>query len=283
MKPSLRLTVRRGDAGDVGSIHVGWALREGWNPGLDDAVSFHAADPNGFFIGEIEGRPVACLSLVSSEDAAFAFLGFYIVDPSERGKGYGFALWNAVLARAGGCVGLDGVVAQQSNYNRVGFVRTHDHLRFRGRGETAAARAGVVDLANVPFDAIERLHRAAYPAPRPRFLKRWIGLPRGKALGLVRDGELVAWGVIRPCHAGHKIAPLIALRPEDAETLFAALSSTVPGEEVILDVPNPNAAAVAMAGRHGMEPVFEAARMYKGSPPLLDLDRVYGVTTLEIG
>lgn len=27
---------------------VDWAAREGWNPGLRDADSFHTADPTGF-------------------------------------------------------------------------------------------------------------------------------------------------------------------------------------------------------------------------------------------
>ena len=34
------------------------AAREGWNPGLNDAECFFAADPGGFLMGELAGEPV---------------------------------------------------------------------------------------------------------------------------------------------------------------------------------------------------------------------------------
>jgi hypothetical protein len=32
-------------------IVVDWAAEEGWNPGLHNAVCFHAADSSGFLVG----------------------------------------------------------------------------------------------------------------------------------------------------------------------------------------------------------------------------------------
>ena len=32
-----------------------------------------------------------------------------------------------------------------------------------------------------------------------------------------------------------------------------------------------------------MAPVFETARMYTGAPPAIPVDRVYGVTSFELG
>ena len=63
-----------------------WAEDEGWNPGLDDAVAFHAADPLGFFALEVGGEMVAAISVVK-QDASHAFLGLYICKPEYRGKG----------------------------------------------------------------------------------------------------------------------------------------------------------------------------------------------------
>jgi len=40
------------------NLALEWAAAEGWNPGLDDAKCFYAADPNGFFLGELAGEPV---------------------------------------------------------------------------------------------------------------------------------------------------------------------------------------------------------------------------------
>ena len=118
-------------------LAIDWAADEGWNPGLHDAESFHAADPEGFLVAQVEGVPVGCISAVA----------------------YG-------------------------------------------------AAAG----------------------------------------------------------------------------LYAGLCDAVPvGEAVYLDVPQPNAEAVALANAHGMVAVFETARMYAGPAPACRLDTVYGVTTFELG
>jgi len=44
-----------------------------------------------------------------------------------------------------------------------------------------------------------------------------------------------------------------------------------------------NPAAVALVERHGMVPVFETARMYKGKPLDLPLNRLFGVSSFELG
>ena len=69
-------------------LAVDWAAAEGWNPGLADATCFASVDPEGFFIGEIDGAPVATVSCVNY-GARFSFLGFYIVRADLRGRGYG--------------------------------------------------------------------------------------------------------------------------------------------------------------------------------------------------
>src|SRR5260370_17096689 len=60
------------------ALAADWAAAEGWNPGLDDAACFVTVDPDGFFIGELDGAPAATISCVNY-DERFAFLGFYTV------------------------------------------------------------------------------------------------------------------------------------------------------------------------------------------------------------
>jgi hypothetical protein len=56
-------------------LAIGWARDEGWNPGLHDATPFHAADPEGFLVGVLEGRPISSISVVRY-GGTFGFLGF---------------------------------------------------------------------------------------------------------------------------------------------------------------------------------------------------------------
>jgi GNAT superfamily N-acetyltransferase len=266
------------------SIAIDWAAAEGWNPGLNDAVCFATVDAGGFLIGEIDGAPAVTISCVNY-DAHFSFLGFYIVRQDLRGRGYGLQIWNAAIAHAGArVIGLDGVVAQQRNYEQSGFVHAYANVRYGGTVATPKASCGdVIDLTAVPLAQVEASDAMVFPAPRPAFLRSWIAAPGHIGRALMRDGELAAWGVIRPCRTGRKIGPLVALDRAAAETVLAALLDATGGGEVFLDVPAINAEAVALAAELGLAPVFETARMYTAPIPSRRPDRVFGVTTFELG
>jgi GNAT superfamily N-acetyltransferase len=265
-------------------IAIDWAAAEGWNPGLADAECFSSVDPQGFMIGELDGQPAATISCVNY-DARFSFLGFYIVRPDLRGKGFGLRIWNAAIAHAGGrVIGLDGVVAQQDNYRKSGFAFVHANIRYGG---TVAAphppRADVIALHDAPFAQVEADDATVFPAPRSSFLRAWIGTPGHIGCGLLRDGRLAAWGVIRPCRQGRKIGPLVADDRVAAEAVLSALLAEAGGGEIFLDVPGVNREAVALAESLGLAPVFETARMYTGPIAPLRLERAFGVTTFELG
>jgi GNAT superfamily N-acetyltransferase len=277
------LRIRPMKANEI-ALAVDWAAAEGWNPGLADAACFATVDPDGFLIGEIDGVPAATISCVNY-DSRFAFLGFYIVRPELRGRGYGLRIWNAAVAHAGPrVIGLDGVIAQQHNYEKSGFVHAYANIRYGGIVTApVAAFADIVDLVDIPLSRIESSDAAVFPARRPNFLRTWVGTPGHIGRALLGDGELAAWGVIRPCRSGYKIGPLVACDRIAAETVLAALLNGIGGGQVFLDVPAVNEEAVKLAKEFGLAPVFETARMYTGAIAPLRLERVFGVTTFELG
>lgn len=266
------------------SLAIDWAAAEGWNPGIADADCFASVDPGGFLIAELDGAPAATISCVNY-DARFSFLGFYIVRADLRGKGYGLRIWNAAIAHSPArVIGLDGVTAQQENYKKSGFQLAYANVRYGGTVTSLAAPpADIIDLSDVPFAAVEADDATVFPALRAAFLRTWIGSPGHIGCALVRDGRLSGWGVIRPCHIGFKVGPLVADDRAGAEAVLSALIGKVGGGEIFLDVPAINREATALARDFGLVPVFETARMYTGAIPPLRLDRVFGVTTFELG
>ena len=265
------------------SLAAGWAAAEGWNPGLSDAACFAIPDAQGFFLGEIDGEPVATVSCVNYDDR-FAFLGFYIVRADLRGSGHGLRIWNAAIAHARPrVIGLDGVVAQQDNYRKSGFQLAYANIRYGGILAAPRPPAGVVALETVPFALVEADDATVFPARRSAFLRAWIGTKGHVGRALMRDGKLAAWGVIRPCRTGCKIGPLVADDRAAAETIVQALLASADDGEIFLDVPAVNHEAIALAEGLGLKPVFETARMYTGPIPPLRIDRVFGVTSFELG
>jgi hypothetical protein len=57
---NAELTIRVMDRGEM-TIAGDWAAAEGWNPGLDDAACFATVDPNGFYMGELDGVPASTI------------------------------------------------------------------------------------------------------------------------------------------------------------------------------------------------------------------------------
>lgn len=266
-------------------IAIAWAAGEGWNPGLDDADAFFAADPGGHHIAREDGEPVAVISAVRY-GTGFGFVGFYITRPERRGEGIGHGLWQHALATLGDrTVGLDGVVDQQHNYRKSGFALAHRNIRMSG----IAAGGSALDprLAMIGrgiFPSIRDYDRRFFPEERDAFLAAWLGPSETRrGLALIEDGAVRGYGVLRACEGSFKIGPLFAETAEEAEVLFTALSAQVAGQEIMLDVPEPNAAALALAENHGLSPVFETARMYKGPAPDLPLECTFGITTFELG
>jgi ribosomal protein S18 acetylase RimI-like enzyme len=122
-----------------------------------------------------------------------------------------------------------------------------------------------------------------FPTRRDNFLSRWVKQKGSKALGYLADGKLVGYGVLRPCLTGFKIGPLFADNREIARELLSGLASHAGKGRIFIDVPEPNQQALDLVKGNSMEKIFETARMYNKSIPALALNRIYGVTTLELG
>ncbi len=263
---------------------VDLAAAEGWNPGLDDAECFYRSDPEGFLLGRLDRRPIGCISATSYQ-GLFGFIGFYIVIPELRGKGYGIQLWRAAMKRLEGHnIGLDGVVDQQANYAKSGFQLAYRNIRYEGTKHESARDQHSIPIHARHLDQVEAIDRRLFPARRTAFLKAWLAYPGASARGTFDGDAMTAFGVIRPCRQGYKIGPLYAEDDPTAEQLIDDLIADIPVDKpYYLDTPETNAAAVDLAERRGMRKVFETARMYTQDKPNIAVEKIYGVTTFELG
>ena len=139
------------------------------------------------------------------------------------------ALWKAALQSLEGIqtIGLDGVVTQQANYEKSGFVRAYANIRYQGMGTggsdgvggtsndylpmmndpAACTSLAVVPLSEVPFEEVCSYDKPFFPADRTAFLKEWIHQPESTAWGILQKDDddnkkLVGYGVIRRGRVG---------------------------------------------------------------------------------
>ncbi|MDD4964636.1 MAG: GNAT family N-acetyltransferase [Gallionella sp.] len=264
---------------------INWASHEGRNSGINDASAFYAADVTGFWVGKYEDTPIATISAVKY-GKSFGFMGLYIVHEAFRGKGFGMKMWEtAISSLRGRNIGLDGVLAQQENYKKSGFKLAHRNIRFAGKSTTTQMPASsFVEAKNIHFQDLENYDKTFFPAERSAFLKAWVSPQNTHTLAIVENSKIVGYGSIRTCERGFKIGPLNAENGDLACDLFLALTARIPeASDIFLDVPEPNKNAILLAQKFGMTPVFETARMYTNEFPPMPLEKIYGITTFELG
>lgn len=275
-----QLTIRRMTPADC-ALAIDWAAAEGWNPGLNDADCFYQADPDGFFMAEVDGTPAGFISAVAYNEQ-FGFVGLYITRPDLRRYGTGMALLHAAQGYLGErTIGADGVLNMVPKYLQIGFCPAHKNARYQGGGVSCAS--SLADPVDLSFTELEEYDRRFFPASRSSFLQNWINQPGGCFRMVRAGGRMIGYGLMRPCRQGFKIGPLFADSPDIADELYRSLASHATESPVFLDLPVCNKEALALAERYGMTKVFETERIYRGAPPVLPLDQVYGITSFELG
>ena len=268
-------------------ILAGWAADEGWNPGKSDIGVAWDTDPEAF-IALHKGSDLAGGGTIIRYGDDYGFMGLFIVRRDLRGDGLGGQLWRYRLKclqdrlAPGATIGMDGVFAMVPFYQHGGFEFAHNDVRYQGIAH-GATDPEVRRLDAADFDIIDRFDGEHVPAQRSSFLRRWIFQPGAHAVGLFEKNQLTGYGVARPARAGFKIGPVFARRADIAERLIASLMAHIPGEQVQLDVPEPNRDGTRLAIKFGLMEVFGCARMYHGAAPDLPIKSIFGVTSFEFG
>ena len=277
MKKPDKLVIRNITPAEMDFV-VSWAAREGWNPGLLDAKCFLAEDTSGYFIAEADGEPAGCLFGINFS-ADLCMGGVFIVNPEYRGGRIGVELAKRAAQHAGNrTVGIDAVEHKVKNYRFFGFIPAYKIVRYEMLARPAGKKIETVDLAEYPFAKFNAYDRRFFPADRSRLMGEWLKQkPTGAALGLLVNGELAAYGVIRKACHGYRLEPLYADSPGLAEDLLLALVGSVePGAPVYLNIPMPNKSACALTEKYGMKPVITLVRMYnRAVPENASLPKVY--------
>jgi GNAT superfamily N-acetyltransferase len=267
---------------------VKWAEKEGWNPGYYDADIFWATDPEGFYGYYHDGDLIAGGSIVSYNNE-FGFMGFFIVKPEYRACGIGRKLWymrrDTLLSRLndGASIGMDGVVAMQPFYKKGGFEIAFKDERYEKTGLEFLLDKNISPIVDVDVESILVYDKQCFGFSRPQFIKPWLKLPNNKTFKYIEHEKLKGYAIVRKAKIGYKICPLFADNEKIAEELYKAALNSVVGEPLYLDIPVINQAVIHLTKKYNMKYIFECARMYYGKAPIVEIDKIFGITTFELG
>ncbi len=267
---------------------VKWAKEEGWNPGAYDADVFYKTDSDGFYGYFYEDSLIAGGSIVSY-NSEFGFMGFFIVKKEYRSLGIGRKLWyqrrDTLLARLDkdASIGMDGVVDMQPFYKEGGFKIAFRDIRYERIGELFDIDKNISSIKEVDISSILEYDKNCFGFFRPQFILPWLKLPDNKTFKYMQDGQLKGFVIIRKADTGYKICPLFADDERIAKELFKACLNSSIDAPLYLDIPEVNQGAVNIIKEFDAKYIFECARMYYGKTPNIDVEKIYGVTTFELG
>ncbi len=278
------MIIRNADGVEVEQM-IRMAAAEGWNPGISDGQAFFLANKQGFWIGELDHKIIACISAVNY-NGIYSFVGLYIVDPAYRGRGYGYRIWQHALARLDSSIicGLDGVPARIADYKKSGFVYAYRQMRLAAPALRVAMPEDVQFFTTDVTKALLAYDAAIFGTDRSAFTSGWITMKGAQTFFTQEQGKVTGYAVLRRCLEGYKIGPLFADNADLSEKLFLACHSVAaPGEMVYIDMSEDNDCTHSWIKRYHLQLVFETARMYKNGIPDFPAGKVYGVTTFELG
>ena len=267
---------------------VQWAEEEGWNPGPYDADVYWATDPDGFYGYYNKGELIAGGSIVVY-GREFGFMGFFIVKPEYRSNGIGRKLWHQrrdkLISRldTDAPIGMDGVVAMQKFYQKGGFEIAYRDFRYEVVGKQYNIDAKISEITDADIENILDYDQQCFGYSRDKFIISWLKMPGIKTFKYSVDSKLQGFAIVRKANIGYKICPLFANTPAIAEQLYKACMSSAQGEPIYLDIPESNIEAMRLVEKYDAKYVFECARMYRGNHPKIDINKVFGITTFELG
>lgn len=265
----------------------GWAASEGWNPGLNDLNIVWELAPESF-IALRKGADLIGGGSIMNYQGTFGFMGLFILRADHRGQGLGTALWHwrrdTLLGRLapGASIAMDGVFDMVPFYQRGGFEPAYDVLRYQGMAQ-GASKDGVRHLSDSDFEDVIAYDQSVACISRSALLQKWITQPGAYAVGSWQGDTLTGYGIARPCEAGFKIGPLFADTRRDAQHITSGLMSAFEGQQVQIDIPEPNTKGVAWLEEMEFKKVFGCTRLYLGPPLALPLQKIYSVMSLEFG
>lgn len=288
---------------EVRDIIIEKAQIEGWRPGALDHVSYHAADNTGFFAGELDGEPICCISTVKYT-TDFVFVGCYIVDKSHRGKGYGLQTSKVVLASLSKSCNLaaDAVIENVPVYGREGLKPYWEQQRFEFvASDISNALADfhsdyiIVSPSKQIFSSLLQYDTEVNTFRRCSFLKKWVFAPNCHcSVAIDNLGKVIGYGVVRSTlrkEDGWKIGPLFADNFAIARNIFKSMCDRVTTEHpravVVIDIPyglSFNEELLNLVIECNGRSLTKFVRLYKhGVPENMQLEKVFGITSLEIG
>jgi len=236
--------------------------RAGWNQTPEDWRMLLSFEPEGCFVA-VQGNRVIGTVTTTTYGHETAWIGMMLVHPDHQRQGIGTQLMHRALdyLKSCGicCIRLDATPAGRPVYEKLGFVAEWSLTRHQRSAGSTQTTGQARRLEEADWPTVENLDAAAFGVARGRILRALAETSRC-ALVTPRKGPINGFGMLRRGSHCDYVGPLVG----DDAALVWALLEYAEGRAVFWDVPNENAAGVALAKTLGFAAVRPLIRMRHG-------------------
>jgi GNAT superfamily N-acetyltransferase len=225
----------------------------GWNQIQADWRRFIELEPEGCFVGELDGRFVGTTTTCVFRKTAW--IAMVLVNVDARGNGVGMTLLKHSIeylkSRQARTIRLDATSLGRPIYEKLGFVSDYGLARFEGIAPGGGESANVVTAAPEMTTEIIEFDKRMTGRERVKMLSRLFEeFP--KATRIVRRAdEIEGFVTMRPGANAVQIGPCTAT-PEAGPVLLGDALNRCAGKPVFIDIPLDNAEAVKIAESNGL-------------------------------
>ncbi len=270
----------------IGDLGLGMKLsaQAGWNQTEADWRRFIELEPEGCFVGELDGRSVGTATTCVFRKTAW--IAMVLVDTGARGKGVGTALLRHSIDYLGGrqvgAIRLDATSLGQPIYEKLGFVPDYGLARFEGTAQMSEEYSGPVEATHEVFGDLIEFDRQMTGRERVKMLSRLFDEFPQETRIVRRADKLEGFITMRPGRNATQIGPCTAT-PHAGPILLGDALHCCAGKPVFVDVPLDNVDAVRIVESGGLTIQRSFMRMSRGLRPADNVQTTWASSGAEKG
>ena len=271
----------------LGDVPAGMYLKNqaGWNQTETDWKRFIELQPDGCFVGELDGKAVATTSICVLDTVGW--IGMVIVDEPLRRRGIGTGLVEHCLQyldeRSVQTARLDSTPAGRCIYEKLGFTVDYEIVRMEGTAAPQKVNPSVVPVGQDRLKTVCLFDQEARGMNRHRLIENLYAQSPQNMHAVFPNGGVAGYLMHREGMVATQIGPSVALADDVGLDLADAALTQCAGQRIFMDIPVDNAPAIRWAQSRGLSVQRPLVRMHRGRPVNDDPKRQWASSGPEKG
>jgi GNAT superfamily N-acetyltransferase len=270
----------------IDDLEFGLSLTQqaGWNQTEADWRRFIELEPEGCFVGELDGRSVGTTTTCVFRKTAW--IAMVLVEVNARGNGVGTTLLKHSIehlkSRQVRTIRLDATSLGRPIYEKLGFVPDYELARFEGVAPRGKEVSTIVKAGPGMFADLIEFDRRMTGRERVKMLGRLFEeFPENIRITRGAD-EIEGFITMRPGANAVQIG-LCTATPDAGSALLCDAFSRCAGETVFVDIPLDNTEAVKVAESSGLTIQRSFTRMFWGLKAIDNAEALWASSGAEKG